>query len=275
MKAIYKLRTLLILLVSAYFLPSAQSQCFKKVTAITGTQVVGGVEVTVTSNGFTGTSLYCSPLTGPYHVGYDWDSSDCADGSFTFEFSPSITALTLNISGITDSLGSVEEVLILINGQHYPLLSEGVINSCEPLAVLTPEGNIKACLGCGWSGWSETTITGSISSLTVKDSVIMNCPDGAVFSLFICDSISSVGHEINQYHVRIFPNPSSQQLILDNIPAEGLHVSLINSLGQEMPLVYSKAADKLILNTGIYPKGVYHLRIMHLGTVESRTVIFN
>ncbi len=166
------------------------AQCTNQVLHTTGTTLVSGVNVTVTSSGQVDNyNSYCPFVTAPYFIGYNFGSGS-GTGSFTFTFSPSINGIRLNFSGASCSGIDCEEIRLTINGAHFPMASVGSNNACDPMAVLTGAGDLQGCAGCGVSGWSGTNITGfPISTLTVQDFVLGGTPNGSLFSLFICNGI--------------------------------------------------------------------------------------
>jgi hypothetical protein len=165
-------------------------QCANQVLHTTGTTLVSGVNVTATSSGQVDNyNSYCPFVTAPYFIGYNFGTGS-GTGSFTFTFSPSINGIRLNFSGASCSGIDCEEIRLTINGAHYPMVSVGSNNACDPMAVLTGAGDLQGCGGCGVSGWSGTNITGfPISTLTVQDFVLGGIPNGSLFSLFICNGI--------------------------------------------------------------------------------------
>lgn len=168
--------------------------CFKAQTAhpithTSGTSFVFNTNVTVTSFGKADTlSNYCTYNTKPYFIGYSFQSPTgcCGDGGYTFDFSPPIDALTLNIGGITNIWIGRETVTLKVNGSHYRVTEIGEHN-CDTLAIITPNGDITSPDGWDLAGWNGTHITGPISSITVFDSMYFGNAAGSVFSIFICD----------------------------------------------------------------------------------------
>ena len=168
-----KMKILIILIVICGLETTAVlGQCTHQVLNLSGTASVNGSLVTVNSSGFVDTnSVYCN-ATYPYFIGYEYNSNMDGDGSYTFSFSPAISAVTLNFSGLSNEFDDIEEVKLFVNGSHYQIPIAGTSNSCDSLAVLTDNGDISACLGCPVSGWNGTTISGPINTLTIKDTVI-------------------------------------------------------------------------------------------------------
>lgn len=154
---------------------------------MSGSVVINGINVTVTSSGnVMSLSTYC-PATIPYLPGYT-PGPGSGTGSFTFNFVPAVDSVRLNFSGLSNSGGSVERVVLKKNGVHYAIPLPGVPNGCDPMAVLTGGGDIEGCVGCGVSGWSGTRIGGPISQIVVLDTVISGTPNGSVFSLFFANN---------------------------------------------------------------------------------------
>ena len=168
----------------------ALGQCANQVLHTTGSAMVGGVNVTVTSTGRVDNySSYCPAVTRPFFIGYNFGTGS-GSGSFTFTFSPPVTGMTLNFSGASCTGSDCEEIRLTINGAHYAMSGPGSNNACDPMAVITGAGDLRGCANCGVSGWSGTTISGpAMSSLTVEDFVVSGTPNGALFSLFLCNVV--------------------------------------------------------------------------------------
>ena len=161
MKKIIILTIIVCLKISTSF-----GQCTEQVLHLHGSMTINGVLVTVSSSGSVDSnSVYCTN-TFPYFVGYNYISGS-GNGIYNFTFSPAVNSITLNFSGISNTSGGHEVVVLTINGLHYSIPSAGSSNSCDPLAVLTSSGDIDGCINCGVSGWNGTTISGTISSLSV------------------------------------------------------------------------------------------------------------
>ena len=234
------------------------AQCTNQVENLSGTSVVNGVTVAVTSTGAVDfNTVYCN-ATFPYFVGYNAGTGS-ANGTFTFNFSPPVNAITLNFSGVSNSGENQEIVVLKINGVQYPIPSVGSANGCDPFAVLTAEGNIAGCSECPVSGWNGTTITGNISSLTVLDSAISGFGNGALFSLFICEggtvSLSQIEPK-NKY--RLFPNPFSEQTTLQiEQQLKNATLTVCNALGQKVKEMNTISGHSIPIFRDNLPKGLY------------------
>jgi len=165
---------------------NAQPQ--QRVSHTTGTQRINDINVSVTSKGMVPLlkpGNFCNRDVGPYYLGYNTTTYECATGSYTFTFDPPVAFVTLNFEGLSSSKDYHEEVMIYVNGHHYIVAEQGVKTPCEPLAVITINGNITGCNECSSSGWNGTHIEGPIYTLTVTDSVIYGEPAGVVFGMYL------------------------------------------------------------------------------------------
>lgn len=208
------------------------AQCIDQVTHTSGTAVVAGSSVTVTTNGCIDVNtVYCAATT-PYFIGYDYSSGASCTGSYTFTFSPPINGAMLNFSGISSDPANDEIVVVMVNNMHYAISAPGTANACDPMAVLTPSGDVGGCSNCGVSGWNGTPVSGPISTLTVIDSVLMGAPAGSLFSLFICpvDPKTGIG-EMPASAFNVYPNPAADQLSLTGI-ANGTPFSITDATGR-------------------------------------------
>lgn len=161
------------------FSPEAMlAQCSLKITNTSGTQNYGCTQVTVTSEGWTGSATSCGK--SPYFIGHE------TPGSYTFNFFPAVTGVQLGVEGIDNRPIGEEEVAFYINGSFYPLTGPGVPDGCGFPAALSATGTlISGCDGCH-SSCKNILITETISTLTVEDIYLNGLPAGVVFDLFVC-----------------------------------------------------------------------------------------
>lgn len=165
----------------------AQCTTSNQVTHLSGSVVINGINVTVSSSGnVTNNSVYCAS-TSPYFIGYN-PGPGSGTGRYIFDFSPAVDSVRLNFSGLSNSGPSVEKIVLRKNGVHYAIPLPGVANGCDAMALLTVEGDVTGCAGCGVSGWSGTRIGGPISQMVVVDTVISGAPNGALFSIFFANN---------------------------------------------------------------------------------------
>ncbi len=249
----------LLAIILSLYVSSVYGQCTNQVTHLNGSMSVNGVMVTVGSSGFiTSNSSYC-PVTSPYFIGYNYDSVYSSTGSYSFSFSPAVSMATLNFSGISNTPGNSEEVRLFVNGDHYPISAPGSLNGCDPMAVLTAQGNIAGCSDCPVSGWMETPVDGPIYTLTVEDTVVSGNPAGAIFSLFICDSISTgIAEKNTTGKIDFSPNPFVNQTILKFPPVrQKATLTLININGQLLKKVSNITNGHVLINRDGIPSGIY------------------
>lgn len=254
------LSTLLIILTLK--IATVSGQCTNQVYNLSGDTTINGIHVTVTSTGIVDSnSDYCA-ATLPYFIGWNYALNISGNGSYSFNFSPSISGITLNFGGVSDLAGwHLEEVKLFVNGAHYQIPFVGSFDGCEPLAVLSPLGDIHGCSGCAGSGWKGTTINGPISSLTVKDTVILGNPCGAIFSIFICDSITT---EVNEIEIptsyTIFPNPFFAEATLrTNKIFKNASLIFYNSIGQKVKQIDNITGQEVTLYRDKLPSGLFFL----------------
>ena len=133
-----------VLVVSSGFLAPSLSfaQCDLQVMHTSGRQVIGGISVTVTSEGVTDSyTNYCDII--PYLIGSSANSDTCGTGRYNFTFSPPVNGIVLNFGGISHTRGSDEVVVLRVNGQHFAVPTVGKYNYCDyGRATLTPAGDI-------------------------------------------------------------------------------------------------------------------------------------
>lgn len=216
------------------FSEAAKSQCPNQVTHLTGTTIVNGVSVAVSSNGnVDANTAYCMS-TNPYFVGYN-SQAGSGDGSYIFDFTPAVSSLTLDFSGISNAGIGQEAIVLTVNGVHYPVTAVGDPNNCDPLASINTDGDITGCTGCSVSGWLGTTIAGPISSLVVSDIALWGSGNGAIFSLYICDPTTSAIEENMAFNNAVYPNPFSNEINLN-----------ININGNTKFVLYDAFSKKLI-----------------------------
>ena len=239
------------LLVSYEF---STAQCANQVTHLTGTAVVNGVSINVSTAGNVDTNTAYCVNTNPYFVGYN-SVQGSGDGTYTFDFSPPINSLTLNFSGISSAGIGQEAIVLSINGVHYPVPSVGDPNGCDPLAALNPSGDITGCSNCSVSGWLGTTISGTISSLGVSDVAVWGSGNGAIFSLFICDGITSAAEYENAFTNVIYPNPFNTSLNFNSSKITNAEFVLYDTFSKK--LIENKLTNVSSINTDFLSTGIY------------------
>ena len=251
----------------------ATGQCTDLVSHTTGAQVVAGINVTVGSTGTVDVnSTYCSE-TVPYFIGYNYVTGS-GTGSYTFSFAPPISAATFNVSGISDvPLSDLEHVRLFINGAHYAVPAPGIALTCDAYAVLTPDGDIAPCPGCNVSGMGQITLPGPISSLTVVDTVFMGSPNGAIFSLFICDEANGIDASGNAADLLPFPNPASTIIALPDFDSPVTTAEIHDMQGRMVRSFQRVHGDRSPLNVADLPRGAYVLVLRNASTTHYRIVL--
>lgn len=247
-------------------------QCTSQVLHFNGSIPVDGVNVTVSSSGnVDSNSIYCIN-TFPYFVGYNY-STGSGNGIYNFNFSPAVNAITLNFSGISNMGTDAEIVVLKVNGQHYAIPTVGDSNTCDPLAVLTANGDIGGCTYCTVSGWNGTTIAGPITSLSILDSAIAGIGNGAIFSLFICNSASGIVDYKMKDQLNIYPNPANNQFIIEDPNLANSEISLTNVLGQKINIAPMIQSNKAIINVSELPKGFYTISLLDGENVHTKKIV--
>ena len=270
------LKKLVIFLCLTLLSNGINGQCFNKVLHTSGSEMVNGVNVTVSSEGLVDTIIsFCRRTTSPYFIGVNTavSSVDSGNGQYNFEFDPPVDSLTLNFSGISYEAGSQEIVILEVNGIHYPIPEVGRDNACGPLADLTPNGNITGCDNCGLSGWSGTSITGPINSLSVRDSVVSGSPRGALFSLFICYEESTNVLENSFTNIEMYPNPVRNTLYLTGDNLNKLDYIITDLFGRQFYVETAVRDHSKEFDMSQLENGVYFLSIESSGRIRTYKII--
>ncbi len=161
----------------------ALAQCvYEQVIHTSQTQLVGCSEVTVSAAGAipqSGYQPHCG--YGPFRIGL-WSG-----GSYTFDFSPPVSGIRINVAGLDNLPGGIEEMALSINGNFYPIVNPGIPPGCEPPAMISPSGTIMADYPTYNIGaWQDIDINVNISSLTIACNFIEGLPGGFFASLYVC-----------------------------------------------------------------------------------------
>jgi hypothetical protein len=250
----FRLQLLMLLFIFSY--NCVQSQCTHQVMHTQGTRTINGVEVTVTHTGVVDSNFAYCPSTLPYFIGYTYAGTQNGNGSYLFTFSPAVNAVTINVSGISNISGSgIEEVKIRKNGVHYAIPAAGPANGCDPVAVLTPEGNMTGCAGCTVSGWNQTTVPGPVSTIEIIDTILFGGPNGSIFSLFICDRATGIDEINSEAQLKIFPNPFINSLNVTSTSDIPLQFTLYDVVSRRV--LQETFTGSASINTEQLPKGIY------------------
>ncbi|NMH27996.1 T9SS type A sorting domain-containing protein [Flavobacterium silvaticum] len=262
--------TLLLIISSDIYV---NGQCTNQVTHTAGTLNINSVDVTVTSSGHIWElNTYCANSIRPYVAGYN-PTILSGNGSYTFDFDPPVTGVTLDFGGTTNIGEHYEEVVLYVNGIHYTFTDVGSQSICDDLSIITPEGNMAACDECLHSGWYGTHINQEISSLTVEDIFFTGSPQGTVFSLYFCDSILGDG-DFSTLSTDIAPNPfSSIRNLHFNVPLSNAALHIYNNQGQEVLVFKEISGQDIPLNCSSSNSGLYFLNVVINGQhVQTKTL---
>jgi len=238
----------------------SQTQCAAQVTHLQGTKTINGVAVTVTAVGTVDSNVVYCPATKPYFIGYTYAGGGNGNGSYQFSFTPPVSAVTFNVSGISNVPGSgIEEIIVNKNRAHYTIPAAGVADSCDPLAVLTAEGNIAGCGGCGVSGWSEITVPGPLTMVEIKDTVLYGSPEGSIFSLFICGPATNINELSAEAQLKVFPNPFVNNLSIASTFEKQLQFIMYDIVSRRV--IQETFTGSSSITTNQLPQGIYFYEI--------------
>lgn len=82
-----------------------------------------------------------------------------------------------------------------------------------------------------------------------------------------------VSEKITKDMLSAYPNPFSQQLMLNNQGSSAVQVSLLNSLGQVLEVKGCPAGTQGVLNTEALKPGAYILQIKGEGISETKKLL--
>ncbi|MBK7764017.1 MAG: hypothetical protein IPI46_11815 [Bacteroidetes bacterium] len=245
------------------------AQC--RVTHLSGTMNINGINVTVSHVGDVDTATYCDSKFGPYHIGVRYTPLpfSCKGGRYNFSFSPAVNEIFLNVGSVNGSILDSEIVRVFINGFHSPIVL-GDTSICQQFAILTPIGDITSPNWDG-AGSENIIINGIIDSISIIDSVIVGCPNGAIFSLSLCNwPVSTTNYSLGNNGVSIYPNPASSEINIEyECRSEGVFV-LYNSLGQQVySCILPEGSNKIYRTLPKVVDGLYNYRCKFEGCADA------
>ncbi len=253
---------------------NVDAQLPNRVKHMQGTATVNGIEVTVTHVGEINTSgveYYCDGQTGPYYFGLDYERRY---GNFEFSFSPPISHVTIDFTGLTGDSENMEEMQVFINGEHYAIPEPGK-KLCEDLAVLTSKGNIRPCRDCGVSGWKGTRIEGPIEKLTISDTILHGTPGGVLFALYIGDPVPENNDEYTAVKkIKAGDIAAGKGILITSTLIATATLSLKDKFENIVSLEYFKINDEQIyVDARLLIKGTYVLDIVSGEQVEKQKLV--
>jgi gliding motility-associated-like protein len=128
-------RILTLMLCLLIYGTNASAQTYYAVTALTGTQTVGGNTVTITSSGNVATTTYCG--AGPYWVG----GPNNGTGNYTYAFATPVSSIRVQLTAMNDG----EIISFSINGSPYTLTAANITayaGTCGQAAAALSGGNL-------------------------------------------------------------------------------------------------------------------------------------
>ena len=255
-----------------------KGQCPNEVNHNIGSKMISSTKVRVSSEGAfnyrTEPDSNCEQYNLYYMIGRDSLSNDF-DGSYTFNFSPPSEGVSLSFFRLTDvvSQGASEEIMIFVNGQHYPIPEIGKRLECDSddnLAILTSEGNVRASPITTRGAWDGTYIEGNIENLTVYNKVFLaqsgplkgSGGNGAFFTLFFCEGAVSAMYKNQEKGFLIYPNPGSEYIQIDfQDNSNSFNVELFDITGKKLKTYFNVKSGLKVHRDGL-PVGLYNIRIL-------------
>ncbi len=252
------------------------SQGLTMLKHLKGTRTINGVKVTVTQEGFVDSLYYCGDDTGPYFAGNDYSRSCCQTGSYIFTFSQPIKEVYLNISALSTSDSYDEEAQIFVNGVHYKLTNAGEDSGCEPMAIISEDGNLRPCNGCTGSGSDRIKIEGPITTLKVSCVINLGQPQGMVFGVYMGKPIENYDNTLVNYTATFGENASGRELLIESSQLEHAIISLKNKNGYTIPIHYrSIELNRIVIDASDLAKGEYLLEINLNDEIEKQKLFIN
>ncbi len=164
-------RSLLSILFILLLATSASAQ-YTTVTNLSGTVAYGPTSVTVTSAGAVSSTPYCG--VNPYWVGSFSGSTTPSPGSYTFSFSPAVSAIRVYCTAmdVGISTSDTEKIGLTINGTFYTLTPANFTvypGTCGQPAAAIIGGWMDAVVDMGAGAGGQLDVTGmSISTCKVE-----------------------------------------------------------------------------------------------------------
>lgn len=120
----------------------------------------------------------------------------------------------------------------------------------------------------------DTTFTTVFDTIPVYDTTFITVYD----TIFIIDTLDGIQNRILNNTIKIFPNPTSGQITIDNgnyLSMNGYQLQIVNSLGQK---VFESPIDKRQFVINLSPEingGIYYVNIIdpHNRTVDNRKIV--
>ena len=149
---------------SLTFISSFAAEAQTQITHTSGTQSVGGVNVTVTSAGTFNTTTYCG--ASPYWIGYSFIGSF---GSYTYTFASPVSGIRVQVTAMNPG----EFVTFIVNGTPYTLTNSNLTsytgNCNQPQAYIFNGGLYESVFG-NISGGQIDIPEPCVTSITVHES---------------------------------------------------------------------------------------------------------
>lgn len=249
----------MLMLLSGFSFHSAKAQCsYQQVTHTAGTQTVGCAEVEVSSSGaiLTGYFTNVDCQYGPFYLG------NGASGEFTFNFSPPINGVRINVTALDYYANAgKEEMVLTINGVFYPFTSAGLPDVCFNQAVVSPIGTLRANPIYERGSAKDIDINTSISTLKIASNMIDPNPVGFFVSLYLCCPVCET--DAGQLSAGPLSLCADQPAVL---PPAGQTVLDANDLLQYILFTDPSNATGSILATSNGPTFPFNPMTMSLGT---------
>lgn len=171
----------LVLFVFLFYAFQLKAQTYTKVNHLTGTQKIGGLNVTVAGYNTPGINSFCG--ASPYHIGQN--NSNYNTTGYVFSFAAPVEKIRIQ----TTATDAMEIFTMFINGTFYSVVPANLSSyagSCMcPYNLTLINGRIAAASSVALNGnvgfQVDLALPGGISSIQFNDSVVSG---GSVFNFY-------------------------------------------------------------------------------------------
>ena len=274
---IQRITSLLPFLILTILFNQLHAQKTDRLRHLSGTRTINGIQVTVTQEGAVDSLTYCGDDTGPYFVGNDYSGLGNITGSYIFTFTQPVKEVFLNIAALSVSDTYSEEVQIYVNGSHYFVTDIGHDSGCEPMPIISAEGNIRPCNSCTGSGADKIKIKGPITTLKVTCKILKGEPQGMVMGVYMGEKAKDeITNTLVNYTATIGENAAGKELLIESNQLENAVITLKNSNGYIIALHYRIIeANRIIIDASDLVKGEYFLEINLNDEIEKQRLLIN
>ncbi|MBI2271839.1 MAG: T9SS type A sorting domain-containing protein [Bacteroidetes bacterium] len=209
-----------------------------------------------------GTGSATAFSSGAVPINYSWSSG---------QISQTVTGLSAGYYTVTviDAVGCSSTTIVSIISPSKITVSAtstpttcGQSNGAGTANGIGGTGKLTYSWSNGTVGINVKTVSGlAAGTYTVTVSDENKC---TVTATMVVNCVTGMSEPVADANFRIYPNPATVSIAIEDITNKAYTIQLVNLLGQTMYSTYQSQTGNTVIDVSIFPKGIYMIQLKNL-----------